>query len=482
MATMGADFSSVKSLQPLLAIEDEARLDEFVCTHTGLPLWPLVRVAFLRDILSELLYDTPIAGASSAHQARAAQLANWLRTSRWNAKKIKALAPAPLLLTTNTVSDEWREGKRFNRLSDPFSLLAPGLAITLLDQYDWTWPLPRADERILFNAPLKIRATLAGALKKTEPRSKEVAAALMQAAYASAQKLLGWQPPQSQRAAREAFAAKKLAALPSALGGYRALIEKLRPKCLLAQEASYGPLMPLVVAAKEAGASVAEYQHGAITPGHDAYNFGQRIQGSVAYRKTLPDYFLSYGRWWEQQINLPARMIPLGNPARDALQFLGKREKTKWLIISDGIEFNKYLELARQLLPLAKARGHQLALRPHPLERARVAAMSLEDEALEIDLTQSIYASIAAAHAVISEASTALFDAVGLCERIFAWRTPKSLFYFPTLPFQGFETPDELKAHLQSDRSGKVDSALGATIWEENWSENFKVFMKARLL
>ena len=49
--------------------------------------------------------------------------------------------------------------------------------------------------------------------------------------------------------------------------------------------------------------------------------------------------------------------------------------KTDLLVLSDGWEFDIYLELARQLRAVAQKKGLRVVLRPHPLDRTRVASL-----------------------------------------------------------------------------------------------------------
>ena len=53
----------------------------------------------------------------------------------------------------------------------------------------------------------------------------------------------------------------------------------------------YSSYIPIIVGAKNGGAITAEYQHGSVFPGHDAYNFADTILESETCRKIFPDYF-----------------------------------------------------------------------------------------------------------------------------------------------------------------------------------------------
>ena len=80
-------------------------------------------------------------------------------------------------------------------------------------------------------------------------------------------------------------------------------------RLLIKEEACYGGAdnACAILAARNLGMVSAEYQHGAVSSGHNAYNFAPAISSAKSYRKTLPDYFLAYGSWWAAQINAPVK-------------------------------------------------------------------------------------------------------------------------------------------------------------------------------
>ncbi|WP_148717346.1 hypothetical protein [Chitinolyticbacter meiyuanensis] len=465
------------TLQDLLNIEDEAPLDDFFCPSTGLLLWPLVRVAFFREIISDLVYSTAISSVSNGPSAfqKASAL---FRAELWNIGLQYAGMRASLLCVTDSVADRFIDGRRFNRLSDPLLNCYDGNSVCLLEQYDWKWPFPRHKSRVLLHGPSQARIAVIGHLRARIPNVKAATVELVNAACSAAQRILGWNLTSNRKLAFEHFVARKIGGLPAALALYRNMVESIQPSFLLASGASYGPLMPLIYAAREVGACVVEFQHGAISRGHDAYNFGDRIFQSKVYRSALPDYFLSYGRWWESQVNLPVKMVTVGNPARPEGGGVGRGGRPFIIILSDGIEFNKYAELAHSMIDYAKQRGLRILIRPHPLERQRVSSMTFDDEdIIALDDSSTIYDAVSGAEIVISEVSTGLFDAVGLCKKILAWRTAKSIFAYPVLPFSSFSSIDELFEVLESADQSE-EERLGDELWEKNWESNFKNFIQ----
>lgn len=96
---------------------------------------------------------------------------------------------------------------------------------------------------------------------------------------------------------------------------YIKLLEKLQPRIIFLNTASYGGLDALLVKiAKEIGIKAGEFQHGVITKSHPAYNYGEAVFKSEEYRKYLPNYLLTYGDYWNENMNTPVKKITIGNP------------------------------------------------------------------------------------------------------------------------------------------------------------------------
>lgn len=260
------------------------------------------------------------------------------------------------------------------------------------------------------------------------------------------------------------------------------MLERVQPKVLIKEEACYGSAAVLMRAARSLGIVTAEYQHGAVSAGHDAYNLAPTLRNSIEYQKTLPDYFLGYGQWWNDQINMPITKVVIGNPHRsEQLQRYAadpQQERSDILVLGDGIETNLYLGLARQL---AEQLGGKFTVvfRPHPMERVKVLAeyTSGATAGVRIDQNGDIYQSFLTAYAVVSELSTGLFEAVGLASRIFIWNTPKARFGFPSHPFSVFEDASDLARQLFESNGKEFSPEQSQEIWAPNWRENYQQFL-----
>lgn len=470
------------TLADLLRIEDTPELLALTCSRTNIPVWSVMRVAFLRRIMGDLLFGTgslappiqprspravAVLGRTLLHNARAAA-GNGLR--------------ADVLINTDSIGDTWRGNGWLNRYADPFGDLPSGQAVVLTDLHDWRLHVPRQNGRIVYHAPVQVAAALIGRIPNRAVR--ELAAAATALVCERARQLLAWDMPQERQTAFAHWAAGKIAGLPFRYESYRRLLRRVRPQLLLGLAGCYGAHAPLIAAAKDAGIATAEFQHGSISAGHDAYNFAPAIFSSDAYRRTLPDYLLTYGSWWSAQITAPVECLAIGNPGRDEKMMAipaARAHPDTVLVLGDGIEANHYLDLARAIARAVAGSGLKVALRPHPLERSSVLRRFGEQTGdVRIDVTPDIYSSFASAHTVVSEVSTGLFEAVGLVERIVLLDTAKARFAYPNHPFAAASSIEQVIDWICGPTPPKPKVDVEG-LWASDWRANYEWFLSDKI-
>lgn len=471
------------SLRELLVVEDDAAIAEFRCTHTGILLWPLIRTVFLRMLLSDLHYNTPlIMGSGIARPPARRAVATLARSVLHNTlAKAKSGWHADICIMTDALGTRLVEGRWFNRLSDHFALALPDRSIVVEDHWEWNWPMPRHFPKLLFHSPWQAQCALVDRLV-VHNAHREPARRLIALVAARARRHLDWDLGAQRAEVTTEMLARKLAGLPSKLRAYRAMLERIGPRVLLLNSACYGPLSPVIAAARSLGIVVAEFQHGAVSCGHDGYNIAAALRQSSAYRASLPDYFLSYGKWWSEQIDMPVGKVAIGNPHRDA-QLRNVRPNPGGrvvLLLGDGIETTKYLAFAAALAAALRPRGLEVVFRPHPIERSQPCIVDHDSsQGVRLDLLPDIYESLAGAHIVISEQSSGLFEAIGYAEKIFVWDTTKSRFGFPEHPFHRVDSAPALALALERPDAGRVAEQAARDIWAPDWRKNYSAFLQS---
>ncbi len=472
------------TLGQMLAVEDEPALQDFVCAETGISLWTQIRIVYLEAMMSDLLYAGTLTGRARTSAAPVRAMTTLARSVARNGRfALTGADRADICILGNGIADEWHGDRWFNRLTDHFAQASPAHSLVIADQYDWRWAFPRQHERTLLHAPRQAWQVAVGrAMVRSHHRER--ARQLIDLVDARALGALGWSPGASRRQDMIERLARKSAALPYKLSGYDAMLARIAPRVLMVDAACYGPAAPLIAAARRRGIATAEYQHGSISGGHIAYNFAPARLADAAFMSTLPEYFLSYGSWWSAQVNAPVRHCIVGNPHRSTkleAEPASRDRQDGVLILSDGIDFDRYLNLARQLQPAASADGLRVRLRPHPLERAQVRERhGAQVDGIDIDTTPDLYASLRHAQAVVSEVSTGLFEAVGIVPRLYLWDTPKARFSFPSHPFESFRTAGELVERLRQPGSGSLRAQGSEAIWAEGWQRRYAEFLDAR--
>ncbi|MDF2559710.1 MAG: hypothetical protein K0R99_1156 [Microbacterium sp.] len=208
---------------------------------------------------------------------------------------------------------------------------------------------------------------------------------------------------------------------PYEIAALRRVVQRVRPRLVLMDTAAYTYNAETVGVFKDAGAYVAEPQHGWIGPSHAAYNYGRAFQ-DPALRRALPDELLTFGTFWSNGVNLPAKKTAIGKPHLDELaRSAPSLRPRRVLVISSRAnpeETDRFVEDLREIVDPEWS----IVFRAHPGELAavedrypRIAARSN----VEIDRNPDVYDSLAACRAVVGVASTVLFEAAAFgCEVI----------------------------------------------------------------
>jgi hypothetical protein len=472
-------------LVDVLEVENDPAIMEFRCASTDIALWPLIRVVFNRMLISDLMYSRPlidfgIATAGLPLARACSTLArSWLHNMRHLAT---SRSRAEICILTDSLGLRRVEGKWFNRLSDYFALSHGPQTLVLEEQFNWVWPMPRAVPRVIFHAPWQVSHYLSSRLR-IRSAHRQQAAGLIQHVIERSRRLFGWEPGPEREGNTVRMMASKIAGLPGRVRTYDRLLAKIEPRMLLVDSGCYGTTAALIRAARDRGIATAEFQHGAVGGGHDAYNVAPALRESAHYRAAMPDYFLAYGQWWSDQITAPVDKIVIGNPHRDAQvaeqkPFEGRRRDV--LVLGDGIEWQKYFDFCRAASRLLRDGGLRIVFRPHPLERMSVESAAVDgSDGVHIDRNNDIYQSLNAAHAVVSEQSSGLFEAIGLTPHVFVWNTPKAAFGFPTHPFFNIDSPEELTSALLDPAAGLVTTRQVEDIWAPGWRDSYERFLRS---
>ncbi len=227
---------------------------------------------------------------------------------------------------------------------------------------------------------------------------------------------------------------------------------------------------------KEYGVKTVEVQHGYVGPEHYAYNYPSGNAERVM-KEYLPDYYLTFGKYWDEQIQTPSTLVTVGNPTLnrsvDDLQKKSSPQSNSILVVSQGTVTLSMVRIAKYLsqeLP-----GYSIVFKLHPGEvpfTHRYEDLNKYHN-VQIRTYDNIYELIASSEIIVGYNSTTLFEAVAFGgKRIFILNNdmiPDSLGY-------KFSSCEELHDAILDGESG-YPSAQPSYFWEPDWETNISSFL-----
>lgn len=463
------------NLQALLDAEKEGRLWEFEYTRFGLSAWAHVRWLVAQYLSEALLGSNAVGmlqtGPQSArgkviYAARALVRHPGLRPrgarKRW-----------PVVFFCSGVGN-YQVGDRYrNRLTDYFAGCFEGETLLVEDSAAGTFCEPREFRNVIHHDGILVRAAAEGAARGVSSAEKRRIAEFVGALRRQLARVL---PDQAFDAARDKLM-KYGSRADSWYSQYARLLDRVEPRLAFVEDGCYGGRSHLVRWLRERGIAVAEYQHGYIGGNHEGYNFDPDMLGS-RYRDNLPDHFLTYGRYWGDQIRISSELIPVGNPhLTEQAAELSKTTTTRTVLFAASAYDSNYY---RELLPAAAAglpADVTLVFRPHPIERATAEASYGELFSrcgIVLDREPLAYQSILNAELVIGDASTLLFEAEALGRPVVVLETQQNHLYVPVGLFPFVSDLSRLGEHLRP--AGSSAQTPRAELWAPNWRENYRAF------
>lgn len=465
------------TLKDIIEIENTPEILGFTCSGTDYLLWPRIRITVIRMVLDKEIYGEETLVKDDPKLPLGKVLKCFADGYIHNLKFLNR--QAKIIFFNSGITNIKVDSAYFNRVSDYFALSFPDSTLLIEDAFQWQHFKPRANKNVMYHAPYTLSTAF---LAKLPIRTFNEQAVLRFIKFIEArlQKVIGFQLTEKQKALLHGTLVRYCRSLRTQLDLYERLYRRLNPGLIIFENGCYGYRGHIIRLAKDMGIKTAEMQHGMISAGHDAYNYAPLIAQSSNYREYLPDYFLAYGQWWAERINAPMEMIIIGNPYYQEMKqkyATGCSSKNVILLLSDGLRFQAYFEMAKSLKESVK-NEYEIMVRPHPIERKfALEQFAQNDAGIIIDNSENLYERLARTYAVIGEISTALFEAVGLVHKIFVMNNEITTFGLPECPFEQFDSIEELKTRLFSDNSGNVNETIEASIWADGWENNYREFI-----
>jgi len=493
MAT--SDFSSAvrdsrhRPEQPEFAIERfhpivqraltlESQPAELLAYTTGkLPYWALIRLALMIRLLDK------IRGEDSARdiylKPRPFELGRSLRYV------LDSLRRSPLryrdkqiVFFCSGVNKHNESGAYFNSRVDYFVDALPGRSTLLIEGADnlrYAWP--RTVGPVAFRGGLTVGAALrarVGHLRPAEDNRIKEFMALLARTFAG---ILN----EADVALLERYLRSSVLRSTAYYAACCRLLDRLQPRIVFLENAHSGFDVEFVVAARERGVVTAEYQHGAINPQCSYHNFHPRLLAS-GYAGCLPDYFLSYGDFWNGLLTTSAQCISIGNPhvaaMRERVPVVAAKPDSVYFLSSANAP-DIYMNKMRELL----AEGYSLVFRPHPVERPLLAqryGTFFEETGIRVDLQQDFYGQVPYHQFVVGDGrSTALFEACAIAAgRVFVMETSEHVA--KALPNHTFLKAIRSAADLRL-HANRADDVPADALFAPDWQRRFTQFVARAL-
>ncbi len=261
------------------------------------------------------------------------------------------------------------------------------------------------------------------------------------------------------------------------------LIDKIQPKVLFLNCAHYGGESYIIKWAKERGIITAEFQHGVVSKMHPAYNYGEGILNSEEYKKYTPDYFLTYGEYWNNQINIPGKVYVVGNPHfHESIKRYKdiEEEKGTILIVSQWTLTEEFVEIAKFLANNLKDK--KIVFKMHPGEMKNYELIkSLESfQKIEVKKDGDIYELIAKSESIIACYSTTVFEALAFNKNIYVLDNEFSENYVPEEIGLRFKNNHEL-LNLIKNNDKKEKKPDIEYYFNSRWKENYVEFVNQEI-
>ncbi|SIR42323.1 hypothetical protein [Pontibacter lucknowensis] len=466
------------TLDQLLSFESRLHPTNFK-TKEGLLLWPVLRYPLFRYIND----------FSSNFESLKTQRSLGIKSLRLLLKAVVLQNGFKFLFVPNlkflyfgsgvtNVRNE--EGKYYNRVSDDLLLLAEkeSYIIEQYNTYDFKYPRIHKQHAASVSFEIIYIFLIKSGLIRVNAQEATQISSIIHSARKTFNQL-------SDKDANELdkLLTKQLLKAKAQYFLFSRLFNLKKPQIIFVEDAAYGTNSYVVKAAKDRGIKVGEIQHGFVGKGHMAYNYADNVAQSTDYQQYLPDYFLTYGNFWSEEINLPSKKVAIGKPSIqiNASKESSKVNQSQILFVSSGNTYQETKRVLHIIMNGLRDSDTKLIFRPHPLE------MNVEEKYSEllslgmyIDQNTNVYDSIRESQCIIGDISTVLYEALAFANKtVISYRSaqnPQVTFPDKAVTIVDIEDLNQIQVLLKVKRN---DASSTEDVWSKDWQNNFKKFIES---
>lgn len=414
-------------LDDFLKFEEEHDLLKYKFSNSGYCMWPYIRF----QIVSYLVMgdNTAIRSSEDNNLVRSSKLKilGKLFLEYFNSivqyKNIGRLNKSRLLFVTNDRSDIPSQDGWYNRNLDGFAdCNARDSQIIILS--DNTRHTPRRFQRFYFDVRHTLNSKVLERINSINTDDKHTAEMLINELKEHLPEINDYLDNRIMP-----ILYRKCKCIDFDIKHIKALIKKVNPEIAIVEDGCYGYDKSILIKTfKDNKITVMEPQHGLIGLNHPAYNYSYSKESE--YNRYLPDYYLSYGQYWESVSRLPIKVIPVGAPNFYSNLVDGKEKKGRILIaLTDYSSY--WIDFVKDCL--SDKKEVDIVIKAHPLSTNLLDDFrEFEDvEGIELCAQGNIYDFISEAEFIMSDMSTVIFEAYCKKKKVFVYDCEQSNNFIP---------------------------------------------------
>jgi len=389
-------------LDIFLKIEDDIKLCHYTFVYKNILMYPFIRNTLLQNALENMQNVSSF--SSPSHAGIIKKINYWIKSFLYKPSKY---IKSDIIFFGSDIANIPLEKGYFNRLTEVFANEYPAKTILIEKPDQLEYKRPRTYSRVFARDFLVIIAGIKRKIKREKTKDLEQICSFLE--YLKQHFHLDNNTWDNLKNTLFNFARL----LPFLYQEYEKIIKCISPKIIFIEDACYGgDKIPLMIAAKNLGIPVGEYQHGMLSLAHTAYNYSPQLP--EIYKFYMPDFFMSWGKYWSQNSRMPINVFDIGNPylSNSISQKKHIQKKEQILYISSTIDPEKYVEEVIWLNTNLCNKGYSIIFRIHPSETSRLQTVykRITDNCIPID-SQPLYKSLETTKYLIGDFSTVIFEA-----------------------------------------------------------------------
>lgn len=402
-------------LDELIEFENSSKVLDFKYSYKNILIWPYIRNFFYNKIFGNINKHVQMLGGDF----KGKYFRDYFELNSFN------LPQKDILFSWTSVTLIEDGDKVFDRLIDDFIRFTPEKSAELIGCFR-EFDTKKLEKRYIFSFDRFIREIIVH-----ESNRAEIAKVDIDIVNEFTEYLKESFPFEIEAGIFDAVRQQALNVLrrfPAFYKYYGKLADIVQPKVVIFHSGMSGKQEIKVL--NDLGIITAEYQHGRIVRDY-AYMHGKKVAENMEYRSCVPKYFLSWGDYWTQNMNLPMNVYCIGNPTMkrnmERLRKLQQENEFNILFVTESAEPRVYMELIDYILEHT-SQEYNITVKLHP----RISGKHVYDkkfsgnERVKVVQNGLVYDFLAICKYVIGDTSTVIYEAAALEKKVFVMDTEES--------------------------------------------------------